>query len=574
MVIVMIDVKTLDDTTLNTVAGMYASAAFGTKCEPTELVGKKASRLRKKVLDYYSKEAFNELPEEIREIILKSEDQEFFTFARACSEESDRRATVKRCRFEKACEGLEDRVRSALSVLLEMPYCSHIEIDEGERTVKYRLDTGTLDSVVTFAECDVIHKPQKGSLMDRELYFDEDIGKYIFKGYYWTEDDLDEKQFEIRFSNVTVESEVLSLKNAFIYFDDPWDMLGQLCSSLLEKARFSLTYCNERETELLPLAKEVAALKSFAFPDEDEKYFKFMLLRREADRLGYEKISLMLAELEKIEAESPNYLSKAKSLCDLLNKHQHEPLWRGIFDRLMLSQEGYEELSSHCDRDSLVKKRAEAEKELRAHGYSGTYPDFEKEGEMRGVHLASSYGKTYFVGMKKRVKYLIHCCECFDGDSGYINYFCGTALSRKNERSEDIDIYSCLFNASGKRLFRQSNTPYDIKEENAKPALDVSIAVKRAECKPLSKEEKKHCFGDYVPGLGTFFGFLIVAGCLFAAAMTLGMAIIAIAFTCLLASWREVPDMLASMPWGQTFALAWILFGGSMGIVEMMIRRK
>ena len=68
---------------------------------------------------------------------------------------------------------------------------------------------------------------------------------------------------------------------------------------------------------------------------------------------------------------------------------------------------------------------------------------FVKQGEMKKIHLAESYGRSYFVGKEKNVQYYIKCLEIGYDDSYEINFICGTAILKNGESTEDI--FDCLF---------------------------------------------------------------------------------------------------------------------------------
>ena len=65
-----------------------------------------------------------------------------------------------------------------------------------------------------------------------------------------------------------------------------------------------------------------------------------------------------------------------------------------------------------------------------------------------------------------------------------------------------------------------------------------------------------------------FLGTFLIAGGMFAVLMTLAMLLICTAVTVFIHGCAAVPDMLAYMPWWFIFVLAWVLFGGILGLLE------
>ena len=96
----------------------------------------------------------------------------------------------------------------------------------------------------------------------------------------------------------------------------------------------------------------------------------------------------------------------------------------------------------------------------------------------------------------------------------------------------------------------------------------VDVAVKKAECQRLTKQEKSFCRGSRSSGLAVFLGTFLIAGGICAVFMTLAMLLVCTAVTVFIHGCAAVPDMLAYMPWWFIFVLAWVLFGGILGLLE------
>ena len=187
-------------------------------------------------------------------------------------------------------------------------------------------------------------------------------------------------------------------------------------------------------------------------------------------------------------------MKAVKRLLALLNKQKYKPLWREIYNRIAESQAEYP-LKLECvgaETLSLVRKKIQTT--MKACGYTGQYPDFVKQGEMKKIHLAESYGRSYFVGKEKNVQYYIKCLEIGYDDSYEINFICGTAILKNGESTEDI--FDCLFDANGKRISKKvvchiEHLNQNKNEISAKLEQAVRVAVKRAEFQTLTKEERR-----------------------------------------------------------------------------------
>lgn len=375
--------------------------------------------------------------------------------------------------------------------------------------------------------------------------------------------------FTLRFHGARAE---ISVYRADVqgFFSTPWKHLCSIAGAILDKTALPGDHLNEKEKALLPLIAELSKLTYWTQIPEEYASCGLPLLKDRIRRHGFTEL---LPLVEKLEASLPNEKETRKRVMKLtarLDQTKYEPLWRELYGLLSDSQADYPAKADICVPGGvLTQTRQEIQRLMRAHGYSGTYPDFEKRGALRGIRLARSYAMDYFIAGEKNAVFRIHCTEtCCDG-ALMIEFLCGTELLRKNEAPGDI--FSCTFNAKGRRLFQ--TVPY----ETAAPetlAQRVEIAVKRAELQKLTKEERLALYG-YTGGFWSiFFGFLIVGGGLFAVFMTLGMMLLCAAITSLFLGFGAIGDMMAQMPWWELFALAWGLFGGAMGIVTALAGRK
>ena len=77
-----------------------------------------------------------------------------------------------------------------------------------------------------------------------------------------------------------------------------------------------------------------------------------------------------------------------------------------------------------------------------------------------------------------------------------------------------------------------------------------------------------------IPGWGMFLQMFLIGGGMFGIAMTLIAMLLCIITTAAFGFFSDIPKMLAEMPWGLFLAIAWIGFGGAMGIIEVLAHRK
>ncbi len=341
---------------------------------------------------------------------------------------------------------------------------------------------------------------------------------------------------------------------------DPWRTLTGAAEGILRKHEILPELLCPTETELLPLAKELSLL-DLTF----EEKRGFSLLKERAARYGFDELVSLLSSAE--QKPDKSYVNVTERLNEL-NKSKYEPLWRELFELITDSQKDYPKTSDLCkDKERLTALRREIEVRLMCEGYEGEYPDFYKCENMRGLHLAYSYGLTYFVGMQKNVRYFIHCEESFHDDELYIEFISGTDLTRKGECR---DIYSCMFNDKGRRLYETTLYSHGTDEL----MRSVQTAVKRAECKPLGKYEKAQEYGPASYAIGGFFLWLIIGGAMFSIAFHLLFFPLMWGLEFLFGIRESFWEFMSSIPWLHSVLFAWIGFGGACGIIDVLAKRK
>lgn len=477
--------------------------------------------------------------------------------------------------FEKSCEHLSKDVKSALCKLLQLDFWPDIKVS-GNSVEIILDDTPAFRRIVKLCNVDTPVEYAGNQILQSDLVFKQEEKKFCFYGTIYDPIEESNSVFDINFLNATVNVEVFNGVKDLTFWENPWDYLRTICSAIGLKADLPGEYCNALELELLPLIKEIVALGYWMeFPEQN--YYTFTRLKSLANKYKYKNIVSLFEKLESIKTDNSDYYGTVKKLISKLCLQKYEPLWREIYNSIKASQKGYPgKVEVCCSSEILLKTRKDIEERIKSHGYMGTYPDFVKTDAMPKIHLAYSYNMSYFVGMEKQVKYYIHCCESLEEyDWLTIQFLCGTAFLKK-EDSEDI--YSCTFNAKGGRLCNTVHHYIPINEtEDTKPGdldMSINIAVKKAECLKLNKDEEKEFYGVYVPGWKIFFWEFIICGGLFATIMTLSMLVFSIFITVVFGLFNKIPEMLTVIPWGWLFAFAWVGFGGAMGLIEVLSQRK
>lgn len=462
-------------------------------------------------------------------------------------------------------------VKSTLERLLEIDIWPEIEVVGND--IKIIIDdTTAFRRILTLENVDSVPIGKEGYYCQNlELVFKKEEGRVCLFGE--LEDPLYEKmeeKFGLTFEKAKVTVEVYNSCSNTEFYENPWCFLSKISFAIGRKADLLGEYCNSKEKELLPIIKEIVAL-NYWMESAEHEYKSFWKLKTLANKFGYENVEKLLTKLETIKSGETAFDKTAKKLLTLLCEQKYEPMWRELYNKIEASQVDYpNKVETLYDRKVLVEIRKDIQNLMETKGYIGIYPDFVKGGILRGIHLEQSYGMTYFVGMEKKAQYYIHCCEsCEERDNLTIQFLCGTSFLKRDE--DMSDIFECLFNAKGRRIF---HTVYHSITLEHDLNTTVDISVKKAECIKLNKIEQKKYYGKAITGWGTFWQFYLIMGGMFGIATTLCMMLMCIIITIAFGRVSYIPEMLKIMPWGWILAIGWIGFGSTMGIIEVLARRK
>lgn len=543
------DISTIEFEHLRLLGGMYGHGRllFG------EDLTKKQKKFHKWVSKHYSGE-ISEFSDEVQAYFAPdADDGALITFLVDCDEQC-------KYAFEHRVDALlplGEEVMSAVDSILGEDYWPKVEEKDG-RCALVVDDGEVFRRTLILQNAEGFYKlPDGGFIIDIPK-----VERMVDKYRIMAELDEESEQLSVSFSGAEVKVESFNCVDSVIYWDDPWEYLQMLAGQIIDKAELPGKHCNERELALLPLLRDVCLDR------EDELHLP--LLKQMVQRYGFSKLEALLSKAEGRKA--------VDGLKRQLRKKEYEPLWREIFDKICQSQKDYpKKVECYCNLNTLHGLRQRVQVFMESRGYIGTYPDFEKRFDIPGMRLMNVYGQSYTVCREKDAVSLIHCMETYESGEPAIHFLTGTAFLRKGE--EKGDIYSCLFDAKGRRMFRKVrdyNLIWELGQEERKPnQLEclATIAIKKSQLKSLTREERN------IPHSGisnwtTFWVVFLFAGGLFGIFMTLAMMLIAVVGLTIFGQFWEIPSFFATVPWWMVLAFCWIGFGAGMGIVTVLGNRK
>lgn len=451
-------------------------------------------------------------------------------------------------------------VRYAIQALLDEGYYHTAELSIGPETRIIAQTGPCFDCTLTLIGCD-------GFPGDAE-YICFEVGKLSRTdgGYILScEACNDDKTVPVAVSFQDARADITLYQADDPLFDGtPWGRLEYIARGILDKTTLPGEHLNPHEQALCPLLADIYKLTFQEFLPEAYQAPELTQLKAYFSKYGYSELLPLVEKLESAFSNSKRRSRLSSKLLSKLNCQKYEALWRELYRLLTTAQAAYPTRTQvFCSRELLQETRKQIQTLMQSHGYAGSYPGFFKEGAIPGIRLAESYDTTYFIGPEKHVVYHIHCTENWADDHLRVDFLCGTQLLRKDEAPGDC--FCCLFNAKGRRLYREYRGTDNLEQS-------VRIAVKKAELKRLSKEERKYDLD--MPWCSLFFFLFIVMGGLFSVLFTLGMLAITVLITAVVAGFSAVPEMLTALPWLQIFAACWVLYGGAMGLVTVLAKRK
>lgn len=563
---------------LRRITGVYHHMQALFDPNPEETSEYKQRKMRSWLMKKYKK-PFASLPDNVREHFAETvSDKDVLSFMKACRDQLYVLLDDEKKEFYDTANALSMDARAALWKLAQgtnwstvTRHGNDLEVNvDGTEAYRRRLFLRNVEGVTEEQEADLF------GAIEYTLY-KEDDGRFCLCGEVFDAMIDDYRSYSFTFETVDVVTEVFNAINSICLWDHPWNFLITAASGIVAKAYLPGDHCNDEELAMLPLLTEIAALDDW---DElpDDFPFTFPTLTALATKHRCEVLVPLFDALGKKEPNSAEYTELVQKIITRLCDQNVEPLWREVFDQICASQASYPDKATVCCPTTvLLSTRDAIQSQMETLGFTGEYPNFVKEGPLSGVHLEDSYESTYILGPKSRMVSRIHCIETVIDRELTVQFLCGTALL--NPDDEAGDIYSCLFNSVGKRLFHHTEYSTLLYEPDFEYipqdlSLCVSVAAKKAQLQRLTKDEMHTYSGMREASLRTFLLFLIVIGGMFGVAMTAVFMLLTAVISLCVGGTTIMHTALEAIPWGYVLLFCWLAYGGTMSIITTLSKRK
>ncbi len=571
------EVTAIEKRYLRRVTNVYHHVQALFEPHPEEASEYKQRQMRTWLVKKYKK-ALASLPDEIAAQFAETvSNQDVFSFMKACEEQLYTLLDNEKQRFYAIADALPTDARAALWKLAQgtnwpsvTRHGNDLEINvDGTEAYRRRLFLRGVEGIPEGGEEELF-----GAI---EFTLTKDDDRYCLSGEVFDAMIDDYRGYRFTFETADAVTEVFNAINSICLWDHPWNFLITAASGIVAKAYLPGDHCNDEELSMLPLLTEIAALDDW---DElpDDFPFTFPTLKALATKHRCEVLVPLFDELGKKEPNSTEYTGLVQKIITRLCDQNVEPLWREVFDQICASQVGYPDKASECCPTPILLSTREAiQSHMEALGFTGKYPNFVKEGALTGVHLEDSYESTYILGPKARMVSRIHCIETVIDRELTVQFLCGTALLNPDE--EAGDIYSCLFNSVGQRLFHHTEYSVllyepDFEYTPQELSLCVSVAAKKAQLQRLTKDEMHTYSGMREASLRTFLLFLIVIGGVFGLAMTAVFMLLTMLISSCIGGADAMHTAMSAIPWGYVLLFCWLAYGGTMSIITTLSKRK
>ncbi len=571
------DISRIDENYIELFDNWYCLAAGLIEVEPSKASPKQIKKMRAYIQKLIADE--DEYPQKIKALISKDRtDAEILDLLISAHKYIERNGTIRDHSLEKHSADMPQDVREAFKYMIDNGvYCCDTRKEGDDILIDLENAKSYRRTLILKNASGVPSENFDTITFENTLPLSKTDDGYKLIGV--AESFLENMQFPFAtyFNDAEVKITVLNAA-AEEYWQSPWEELEAIASSIRLKHDLSPDLLCEKEKAILPLINELSMLSRYYYDINLIDSIYFESLRALAQKHGCTKVLNILDKLSQNPDDSKKRINYILKLNTILNDKKYERMWREVRDLLADSQSDYPtETETFVDKDELLMTRKRIEELMAAHGYSGTYPDFVKRAPMKSLHLAESYDMQYFVGFEKNVEYFIHCVEACFNRHLEITLICGTALLKHGERP--TDAHTCRFNSQGHTFahtirYESGYVGEDGKSESDDLELAVSAAVKKAELKRLTKNEKQRLNIYAASPISIFLFVFVLAGGMFAGFMTLAMLLICILVTAVYGLASEIPEMLSAMPWLLILLIGWIGFGVAMGIVTVISKRK
>ncbi len=551
----MMNIPEMDKTVLEWLAAAYETACDQLMADPVTAEPAEQRRVRKWLMRLY----INNLPEDVQPYVKKSvPDGAFFAFLKACSEQHEILQEAERQQDEQVLNGLPQDAGEMLRqwVRGEMEDQGQLCCDGGH-TLYVRTEVGCGAFVRRLVLEQVQGLPGKPYCLE-EMVLEGTMHRgengEIVLPYHIESADSDETiACEMRFSGATVEN-IVYRGDPANGFGSPWERLCSLAGAVVEKYNLIPDTLNDKERALLPLLAELAAFSTVSQIPAELRY-GFSRWIALAEETGSEKAVRMLKAFH-AEWKHPDW-RKMSALMKELNHIRNKALWERISAMLADSQAGYpalhEVVPAPAEMDAYRAKITEI---LHAHGYAGTYPDFEKRGPacrtcvmskmLSGWQNPGSCDRLIFRGQPGI--YRIQCREDFSGGVPWVRFHCLTTFPKKGQPEQDA--LTCMFENDGRSMMGQTYwTPDD--EGDAMVSLENAVleAMLTAEKRrPTNAQRKQLGMPSRTEELRFVLLLSLVLGVLFGILFTPAMAV-ATALIDFIAGTGTFLSLLADFPW-------------------------
>ena len=559
----MINVDNLTNDEIKLFCRYYLQTKFMFSCAPEKASAKKQAKIRRFILNEELKSEDTTVYEWFKS---EATDAEAMDFLKACMDKSDAFVIEEEMRFDRFAADLTPDVRSALrGFVYEHCFHSGVRVDENGDAEIVVDERGAVRVVLILRGVDGMPDPETEYFMENQWSFSRnaDTGVYTLVGELMEANSDEIKLCAIKFKDADVRHEAYNCVDNVFLRETPFEMLAAIAGHIFEKAEIAPELVNDEEKALMPILSE---LRNLDYCEEESATFEN--LKKLCEKRGFKRLCDALSKYEKLKFTA----YRAAMLTAEMNSVKYESLWREIYLAVKESQKDYPvKCDTLCDAELLASTRRKVERMMHERGYSGSYPNFVKEGRIRGIHNRMSYGMLYTVGCEKNVIFRVHCFESFEGgDSLVVMFASGTELVRKNISSEDI--YTSMFDAKGKKYF--SSCWYYV-DENTEEELEtcVGIATKNAEFGKFTKAEKSYYsmyngnkWIEFFVTLVLFgFGFTV----LFIPAMMIFISLILVCG----GEAAEIPSMFTEIPWWPIILFCFFGTGIPMGLFTVFSRK-
>ncbi|MCM1544052.1 MAG: hypothetical protein NC110_02030, partial [Ruminococcus sp.] len=451
----MVDITNLDEKMINSLSNLYSFAQVCFDCKPEE-----TSRIKQKKMRKYIEKTCGDLESMTAVKTALPPDcsgAEFWNLLRECSdyvaERKDENLDAELSETEQALRCFSLDVQQVFADLLETDGIydkiiirnekAYLNIGEGQANRKTLILHGVHDVPDDLGEPPFYYTELE--CCGEEFRFNLDY-------YKWNDEteETEEKVVSIKFEDAEVSNGFYRAGVSWT-FESPWDLLIGMAGEICERADIPGFEPNEAEKELIPLLSEIAQLDDY----NDYNLYSFPTLKAEFERYGYTELA---AFAERIESGNHSIID---IFVDKLNRQKYADLWRDIYSKAAMSQKGYPSFVEEKLKGIDIMRNSVQQK-MKSLGFSGTYPNYYKEGRLKGAHLETSYGKTYFVGPAKRTVSAVSFFEYVLDDQLCLVTIDGIAQLKNGEAFNDI--FDCCFNADGRRIFHSSNNIFRFDE--------------------------------------------------------------------------------------------------------------